>query len=52
VVETTPGGHQIVKVLLDNNGNPPGAGALFGLAVVGQKLYFVDDDENNLNLFQ
>jgi hypothetical protein len=45
-------GHQIRKVLLDNMGNPPGAGALFGLIdVAGQGLYFVDDDENALNLF-
>ena len=46
-------GHQVRKVLLDNMGNPPGAGALFGLtAVAGQGLYFVDDDENALNLFR
>jgi hypothetical protein len=52
-VETTPSGHQKTKVLLDSNGNPPGAGALFGLAVVsGQGLYFVDDIGNTLNLFR
>jgi hypothetical protein len=52
-VETTPSGHQKAKVLLDSNGNPPGAGALFGLAVVsGQGLYFVDDIGNTLNLFR
>jgi hypothetical protein len=51
-VETTPDGHQIGKVLLDSSGNPPGAGALFGLVAVGQKLYFVDDAENDLKLFQ
>jgi hypothetical protein len=51
-VETTPSGHQIGKVLLDSSGNPPGAGALFGLAVVnGQGLYYVDDATNTLNLF-
>ncbi|HTZ95674.1 MAG TPA: hypothetical protein VMB18_04715 [Terriglobales bacterium] len=50
VIETTPSGHQIAKTLLDNNGNPPGAGALFGLAFVNNNLYFVDDDENALNL--
>jgi hypothetical protein len=45
-------GHQIRKVLLDNMGNPPGAGALFGLTdVAGQGIYFVDDNENALNLF-
>lgn len=46
-IETTPSGHQIAKALLDNNGNPPGAGALFGLAFVsGQGLYYVDDATN------
>ena len=51
-VETTPSGHQIGKVLLDSSGNPPGAGALFGLVVVnGQGLYYVDDATNTLNLF-
>ncbi len=45
-------GHQVRKVLLDDMGNPPGAGALFGLVdVAGQGLYFVDDNENALNLF-
>lgn len=52
VLETTPDGHQVAKFLLDNQGNPPGAGALFGLAIVNNKLYFVDDIENALNLFQ
>jgi len=51
-VTTTPFGHQISKVLLDSTGTPPGNGALFGLAFVGQSLYFVDDDQNNLNVFQ
>jgi hypothetical protein len=38
---------------LDSSGNPPGAGALFGLVVVqGQGLYFVDDATNTLNLFK
>src|SRR5579863_1609809 len=45
-------GHQVSKTLLDDMGNPPGAGALFGLVdVAGQGLYFVDDNENQLNLF-
>jgi hypothetical protein len=45
-------GHQVGKVLLDDMGNPPGAGALFGLVdVAGQGIYFVDDNENALNLF-
>lgn len=65
-VETTPHGSQIATTLLDSTGSPPGAGALFGLAVVpngdssgnngGQDdetnggLYFVDDATNTLNL--
>jgi len=53
LVETTPDGNQIHKTLLDNTGNPPGAGALFGLVVVpGQGLYYVDDASNTLNLFK
>jgi len=45
-------GHQVRKVLLDDMGSPPGAGALFGLVdVAGQGIYFVDDNENALNLF-
>jgi hypothetical protein len=44
-------GHQISKVLLDDMGKPSGAGALFGLVdVAGQGIYFVDDNENALNL--
>jgi len=54
IVETTPAGNQVeVRTL---NTTPPvptgGAGALFGLAVVpgGNGVYFVDDDENQLNI--
>ncbi|MGA8765232.1 MAG: hypothetical protein WB562_20360 [Candidatus Sulfotelmatobacter sp.] len=53
LVTTTPNGAQISKVLLDSSGTPPGAGALFGLVPAsGQKLYYVDDATNTLNLFQ
>jgi hypothetical protein len=52
LVETTPGGNQIHSALLDNTGNPPGAGALFGLIDVrGVGIYYVDDAINTLNLF-
>jgi len=52
LVETKTNGQQISKVLLDNQGNPPGIGALFGIAEVkGQGTYFVDDNENALNLY-
>lgn len=52
IVETTPGGTQVAKKLLDSTGTPPGAGCLFGLAIVpgGSGVYFVDDCTNTLNL--
>ncbi len=52
IVETTPSGTQVAKKLVDNTGTPPGAGCLFGLAVVpnGSGVYFVDDCTNTLNL--
>lgn len=52
LVETTPDGQQINATLLDSSGNPPGAGALFGLIdVSGVGIYYVDDATNTLNLF-
>ena len=52
LVETTPDGEQIRKTLLDSSGNPPGAGALFGLIDLrGTGIYYVDDASNTLNLF-
>jgi SMP-30/Gluconolactonase/LRE-like region len=51
MVQTTPDGLQVAKTLLDSSGNPPGAGALFGLVAVGQSVYYVDDATNTLNLF-
>ncbi|HLX59496.1 MAG TPA: hypothetical protein VKR83_20960 [Ktedonobacteraceae bacterium] len=55
IVETTPGGTQIAKKVLDNTvvpGSENGAGCLFGLAVVpgGDGVYFVDDCTNTLNI--
>lgn len=52
VVETTPSGTQVATKFLDTTGTPPGAGCLFGLAVVpgGGGLYFVDDCDNTLKL--
>jgi hypothetical protein len=50
-VEMTAAGEQFSTFLLDNSGTPPGAGALFGLAFVGQSIYYVDDATNTLNLF-
>jgi hypothetical protein len=51
LVVITPGGVQTSNILLDNTGNPPGAGALFGLVYVrGTGIYYVDDASNTLNL--
>lgn len=51
LVVITPGGVQTHKILLDNNGTPPGSGALFGLTYVrGVGIYYVDDATNTLNL--
>lgn len=54
VVETAPSGAQVAHRLLDASGSPPGAGALFGLAVApgGEHLYFVDDVTNTLDLLR
>jgi hypothetical protein len=48
IVETTKHGTQTAASIA-----PAGGGALFGLAVVpgGNGIYFVDDSENQLNLF-
>jgi hypothetical protein len=53
LVETTPSGTQVAHKFIDTSGSPPGAGCLFGLAIVpdGSGLYFVDDCTNTLNLF-
>jgi hypothetical protein len=52
LVETTPGGAQIAHFQLDNSGAPPGAGALFGLAIKPHHggVYYVDDAANTLRL--
>ncbi len=52
LVETTPSGAQIAVRQLDSSGSPPGAGALFGLAVQPghDAVYYVDDATNTLNL--
>ena len=50
LVETTKAGAQVFAKLLDKSGSPPGNGALFGLAIAVEGLYFVDDATNTLNL--
>jgi hypothetical protein len=50
-VEVSPNGRLIAIRWLDKSGTPPGAGALFGLAVApGNTLYYVDDATNTLKL--
>jgi hypothetical protein len=52
LVEVSPFGAQVAVRRLDSSGSPPGAGALFGLAVVPNQraVYFVDDATNQLDL--
>lgn len=50
IVETTPGGNQVVKKLVDNTGGT-GAGCLFGLTIASNPgVFFVDDCTNTLDL--
>lgn len=52
LVRTRTNGSQVAKALLDDTGNPPGAGALFGLAPgPNNSVYFVDDAANTLDRF-
>jgi hypothetical protein len=52
LVEVTPAGAQVAVRTLDTSGSPPGAGALFGLAVKPDHrgVYFVDDATNTFEL--
>jgi len=52
LVEVTPFGAQVATRQLDKSGSPPGAGALFGLAVKPghRAVYFVDDATNTFEL--
>ena len=52
LVEVTPFGLQVAVRKLDVSGSPPGAGALFGLAVKPhhRAVYFVDDATNTFEL--
>jgi hypothetical protein len=49
LVETQPGGMQVADPMITQGG----AGALFGLAIAphGSGIYFVDDSNNTLNIF-
>ncbi len=52
LVEVAPFGVQVAVRALDTSGSPPGAGALFGLAVKPhhRAVYFVDDATNTFAL--
>ena len=52
LVEVTPFGLQVAVRAMDVSGSPPGAGALFGLAVKPhhRAVYFVDDATNTFAL--
>jgi hypothetical protein len=51
LVETTPGGQQVAVKTVDT---ATGAGSLFGLGILpnGKGVYFVDDGDNTLKLFE
>jgi hypothetical protein len=52
IVETNRHGVQVASRFLDRSGTPPGAGALFGLALAPRAsgVYYVDDAANTLRL--
>jgi hypothetical protein len=50
LVELTDDGLQVATKLVDMSGSPPGSGALFGVLVVNDRVFFVDDATNTLNV--
>jgi hypothetical protein len=51
ITEINAEGQQVAKILIDNTGSPPGAGALFDLVFDPTRgVYFVDDATNTMNL--
>ncbi|MFF2147806.1 hypothetical protein [Kitasatospora sp. NPDC058190] len=52
IVETTERGRQVATKQINNEGNPPGAGALFGLALDldHDAVYFVNNVDNELDV--
>ncbi|MFG2907209.1 hypothetical protein ACGF13_19365 [Kitasatospora sp. NPDC048286] len=52
IVETTPAGRQVAVKQINNEGSPPGAGALFGLALDLDRdaVYFVNNADNVLDV--
>ena len=53
LVEVTPEGRQIATKTVDTGGGPPpGAGDLFGILATSDKVYFVDDGTNTLDVLE
>ena len=53
LVEVTQTGKQIATKTVDTGGGPPpGAGDLFGILAVPDKIYFVDDGTNTLDVLE
>lgn len=53
LVEVTPKGRQVaVKTVDTGGGPPPGAGDLFGLTTTSDRVYFVDDGTNTLDVLE
>ena len=52
IIDISPHGVQVATRFLDRSGSPPGAGALFGLAIAPRAsgVYYVDDAANTLRL--
>lgn len=54
IKEISPAGavQTFTKLVDTGGGPPPGAGDLFGIVAVPDKVYFVDDGTNTLNVLQ
>lgn len=50
LVELTDDGVQVATKLVDMSGSPPGSGALFGILVATDRVFFADDATNTLNV--
>ncbi len=52
LVEIIRSGAQVATKLVDSSGTPAGAGALFGVLVTPNRVFFVDDATNTLNVLE
>lgn len=50
LVEITDDGLHVATKTVDTSGSPPGSGALFGVLVSTDRVFFVDDATNTLNV--